>query len=337
MQLTWEPITLNLRTTFRITHGASDQRFNVLVHIGEPGGDPALSGVGEAAGVHYHGENQAGMIEYLQTIDARQWDPFLLEDVLSGLPPGPRGARAGIDLALHDLLGKQLGQPLYRILGLDPAKAPQTSFTVGIDAPSVMAERARQSGMPIIKVKLGGENDEATVSAIRQANPECRLRVDANTAWSREQAAELIPRLAAYDLEFVEQPLAIGDIDGLRWLRQQSLGAPIFADENIKTSRDVAAHAGAVDGVVIKLAKSSGVREALRAIHVARALDMQIMIGCMVESSVAVSAAAHISPLCDYADLDGPLLVANDPYRGVQYQGAQLILPDLPGLGVTRA
>ena len=337
MKLTWEPITLNLRTTFRITHGASDQRFNVLVHIGEPGADPAMSGVGEAAGVHYHGETQSGIIDYLKTITERRWDPFLIEDTLASLPPGPHGARAGIDLALHDLLGKQLGQPLYRILGLDPAKAPQTSYTVGIDAPSVMAERARQSGMPIIKIKLGGENDEATVAAIRAANPDCRLRVDANTAWSREQAAELIPRLAEYGLEFVEQPLAIGDVEGLRWLRQQKLGAPIFADENIQTSHDVAAHAGAVDGVVIKLAKTSGIREAFRAIHVARALDMQVMIGCMVESSVAISAAAHISPLCDYADLDGPLLVANDPYRGVQYRKAQLILPDLPGLGVAPA
>jgi L-alanine-DL-glutamate epimerase-like enolase superfamily enzyme len=212
-------------------------------------------------------------------------------------------------------------------------KAPLTSFTIGIDEAEVMAERARQSGMPIIKIKLGGSQDEASVAAIRQATS-ARLRVDANAGWSREHAAQLIPRLAQFGLEFVEQPLAIGDIEGLRWLRQQKLGIPIFADENIKSAKDVATHAGAVDGVVIKLAKSCGIREALRAIHTARALDMQVMLGCMVEGSVAVTAAAHIAALCDYADLDGPLLISNDPYRGVTYEGARLILPDRPGLGL---
>jgi L-alanine-DL-glutamate epimerase-like enolase superfamily enzyme len=160
--------------------------------------------------------------------------------------------------------------------------------------------------------------------------------VDANAGWNREQAATLIPRLAQYDVEFIEQPLPVGDIDGLHWLRSQNLGLPIFADENILTARDVAAHAGAVDGVVIKLAKTTGIREALRAIHTARALGMQIMIGSMVETSAAITAAAHLSPLCDYADLDGPLLIANDPFQGVQYDGARLVLPDRPGLGLIR-
>jgi L-alanine-DL-glutamate epimerase-like enolase superfamily enzyme len=258
-----------------------------------------------------------------------------LEDQLNDLPPGSRATRAALDIALHDAWGKELGQPLYRLLGLNLAKAPHTSFTVSIEGPAVMAERARQSQMPIIKVKLGGPEDEACVRAIRQATT-ARLRVDANAGWSREQAAALIPRLVQYDLEFVEQPLAVGDIEGLRWLHSLQLGVPIFADENIKSARDVAAHAGAVDGVVIKLAKSTGIREALRAIHTARALDMQVMIGCMVETSVAVTAAAHISPLCDYADLDGPLLIRNDPYQGVRYEGARLVLPESPGLGLTR-
>jgi L-alanine-DL-glutamate epimerase-like enolase superfamily enzyme len=327
MKLTWEPYTVNLKTTFRIAHGASDQRHNVLVHIGE--------GVGEAAAVAHHGESQAGILEYLQSLPAREWDPFQMEDQLNDLPPGSRAARAALDIAMHDAWGKELGQPLYRLLGLNPAKAPQTSFTISIEEPAVMAERARQSQMPIIKVKLGSQEDEACVRAIRQATP-ARLRVDANAGWSREQAAELIPRLVQYDLEFVEQPLAMGDIEGLRWLHSLKLGVPIFADENIKSARDVAAHAGAVDGVVIKLAKSTGIREALRAIHTARALDMQVMLGCMVETSVAVTAAAHISPLCDYADLDGPLLIRNDPYRGVRYDNARLVLPEAPGLGLTR-
>ncbi|MEW5869456.1 MAG: dipeptide epimerase [Chloroflexota bacterium] len=327
MTLTWEPYTLQLRTTWRIAHGATDQRHNVLVDID--------GGMGEAAGVPHHGESQAGIIDYLQALPERLWDPFQIEDLLNGLPPGSMAARAAVDIALHDLLGQQLGQPLYCLLGLNPHNAPPTSFTVSIDAPELMAQRAQESGMPIIKVKLGSADDEAILAAIRQATP-ARLRVDTNAGWSREQAAMLIPRLAQYDLEFFEQPLPIGDVEGLRWLRAQKLGVPIFADENIKTARDVAAHAGAVDGVVIKLMKTGGIREALRAIHVARALDMQIMLGCMVETSVGVTAAAHLAPLCDYIDLDGPLLIQNDPYQGLLYQQANLILPERPGLGVTR-
>jgi L-alanine-DL-glutamate epimerase-like enolase superfamily enzyme len=327
MSLTWEPYTLRMKTTWRIAHGATNERHNVFVRIHE--------GLGEAAAVPHHGESQAGIIAYLKDTAERDWDPFLMEDMLNQLPAGSAAARAAIDLALHDELGKRLGQPLYRLLGLDPNRAPLTSFTISMDEPSVMAERAHASGLPILKIKVGGVQDEKVLAAIRQATS-ARLRVDANAGWSREQAAKLIPRLVEYGLEFIEQPLPVGDIEGLRWLRAKKLGVPIFADENVKTAKDVAAHAGAVDGVVIKLMKTGGIREALRAIHVARALDMQVMIGCMVESTLGVTAAAHLAPLCDYADLDGPLLIANDPYEGVCYQGARLLLPDRPGLGVTR-
>lgn len=326
MKLAWEPITLNLKITFRIAHGASDQRHNVIVRLED--------GIGEAAPVAYHGETQQGVMDYLSGIDlSGLQNPTGLDDVLDVLPPGSPAARAAIDMALHDLWGKQLGQPLYRLFGLNPQRAPQTSFTIAMDEPEVMAQRARESGLPIIKIKLGSPDDEAIVRAIRSAT-DAKLRADANAAWTREQAAAIIPRLAQYDLEFIEQPLPKGDLEGLRWLRSQKPGVPIFADENIKTAKDVAAHAGAIDGVVIKLMKSGGVREAIRAIHTARALDMQVMIGCMIETSIGVTAAAHIAPLCDYADLDGPLLIADDPYSGVRYEGASLILPDAPGLGV---
>ena len=331
MNLQWEAVTLNLRTTWRIAHGATDQRHNVIAHI--------AGGLGEGAGVPHHGESQAGIIAYLEQVGDRIWDPFQLEDVLNNLPEGSMSAHAAIDLALHDLLGQKLGQPLYRLLGLNPARAPETSFTIAMDEPQIMAERAKESGMPIIKIKLGSENDEAIVSAIRQATS-ARLRADANAGWTRQKALEIIPRLAAYDLEFIEQPLPVGDIEGLHWLhdqlKAQGVMLPIFADENIKLARDVAAHAGAVDGVVVKLMKTGGIREALRAIHTARALDMQIMIGCMVETSVGVTAAAHIAPLCDFADLDGPLLILNDPYQGLTYQGARMVLNDKPGLGLER-
>lgn len=326
LPISYTPMTLNLRTTFRIAHGASDQRHNVLVRVGE--------GVGEAAAVAYHGETQAGIMAYLAEVGALEGDdPCLLEDLLAQLPPGSQAARAGVDIALHDLWGQRLGQPLYRLLGLNPARMPLTSFTIAMDTPTAMAERARASGFPILKIKVGGEQDEALLMAIRQAT-EARLRLDANAGWTREQAAQRLPRLAEYGVELIEQPLAVGDIEGLRRLRALNAGVPIFADESIKTARDVAAHAGAVDGVVIKLMKTGGIREALRAIHTARALDMQVMLSCMVESSVGVTAAAHLAPLCDYVDLDGPLLVTNDPFEGVLYEGAQLRLPERPGIGV---
>ena len=334
MKLSWEPITLDLKTTFRIAHGASDQRFNVVVYLQHSG----LQGLGEAPGVTYLGESQAGIIAYLESVPhLSDDDPALLEDILRRLPPGSGAARAALDMALHDLWGKLVGQPLYRLFGLNPARIPPTSFTVAIDQPEVMAEQARRSGYPIIKIKLGSDQDEAIVRAIRGAT-DARLRVDANAGWSREQAAELIPRLAQYDLELVEQPLPFGDIQGLHWLRKQlhdqHIYVPIFVDESVKSARDVAAHAGAVDGVVIKLAKTGGLREAMRAIAVARALDMQVMVSCMVETNLGVTAAAHLAPLCDYVDLDGPLLIRNDPFQGLSYQGPQIALPDSPGLGV---
>ena len=325
--LTYQAVTLNLRTPFRIAHGVSAQRHNVIVRLDD--------GLGEAAAVAYHGETPQKIMDYLAAaVDRVSADPFALEDTLNALPVGSQAARAAIDLALHDRWGRALGQPLYRLFGLKPDRLPPTSFTIAMDEPAVMAQRAGDSQWPIIKIKLGGGDDEAMVRAIRSVTA-AKLRVDANAGWSREQAAQLIPRLAQYDLEFVEQPLPVGDVDGLRWLRAQKLGVPIFADESIKTARDVAAHAGAVDGVVIKLMKTGGLREALRAIATARALDMQVMIGCMVETSIGVTAAAHLAALCDYADLDGPLLIANDPYVGVRYDGARLMLPARPGLGIT--
>jgi len=315
MRLSWQPITLDLRTTFRIAHGASNQRFNVITHLEVDD----YHGRGEAAAVAYHGESQSGIIAYLANLagsDAdpcRIEDPFLIDEFLRKLPAGSPAARASIDIALHDLLGKHLGQPVYRLLGLNPQEIPETSFTIAMDEPERMAERARQSSWPILKIKLGSQDDEAIIAAIRNATS-ARLRVDANAGWTREQAAALIPRLAAYGLELVEQPLAVGDIEGFRWLRAQKFGVPIFADESIKTARDVAAHAGAVDGVVIKLMKTGGIREALSAIHTARALEMRVMIGCMVETSLGVAAAAQLAALCDYVDLDGPLLIKNDPF-----------------------
>jgi L-alanine-DL-glutamate epimerase-like enolase superfamily enzyme len=251
-------------------------------------------------------------------------------------PAGSRAARSAIDEALHDLWGKKLGQPLYKLFGLNPGKLPLSSFTIGMDDPEVMAEQARLSGYPILKIKLGSEKDEEIVAAICKATT-AKLRADANAGWSRERALQIIPRLADYGLEFIEQPLAVDDVEGYFWLKDKlrvaKVGIPIFADETAKTSHDVVKLAGAIDGVVVKTMKSEGIREALRMIHTARAHDMQIMLSCMVESSVGVTAAAHLAPLCDYVDLDGPLLIRNDPYRGLKYDGAKITLPDGRGWG----
>ena len=327
MRITTEPFDLHLRTTFTIAHGASDVRHNVLVRIDE--------GVGEAPIVPYYDETPQGVMDYVARVAPRVGnDPFQLEDILARLPRAGASAAgyAAIDVALHDLVGKRLGLPLYRFFGLNPARVPETCFTISIDTPQVMAVRARESGLPILKIKVGAGNDVARVKAIRQAT-NARLRLDANAGWTREQAAELVPQLAEYDIEFVEQPLAREDWDGLRWLKQR-VSVPIFADESAQTERDLPGLAGAIDGVVVKLMKTGGLRGALRTIAVARALDLKVMLSCMVESSVGVTAAAHIAPLADYCDLDGPLLIANDPFVGLRYDGAKIILPDGPGLGL---
>jgi L-alanine-DL-glutamate epimerase-like enolase superfamily enzyme len=331
MRLSWEPLTLDLKNPFRLSHGTTTQRFNILVHLDE--------GLGEAPAVPYYGETAEGISAYLQGLGDLGDDPFLIDDVLDRLPPGSLAARAALDVALHDLWGKRLGQPLYRLFGLNPASLPQTSFTIAMDEPQVMAGQAAAAGYPIYKIKLGGEQDEAMVAAIRKAT-DAKLRLDANAGWTRQQALELIPRLAAYEVEFIEQPLAMDDLQGFQWLKKELISkgvkTPIFADETARTARDVAALGGGADGVVVKTMKSGGLREAQRFIHTARALGMQTMLSCMVESSVGVTAAAHLAPLCDYADLDGPLLISNDPYEGIRYDGASFSLPDRPGIGLIK-
>jgi len=328
MNLSWEPITLDLITPFKIAHGVSERRHNVIVHLDE--------GIGEGAGVPYLGESQAGIMDYLSSAAERfRDDPIQIDKILESLPLGSSSGRAALDIALHDLWGKRQGIPLYELLDLISQQTPSTSLTISMDHPKKMAQNARRSGWPIIKIKLGSGDDEAIVRSIREST-DAALRVDANAGWTREQAADLIPRLMEYDLELVEQPLPVGDIEGLRRLRTCNPGVKIFADESIRTSQDVIDHVDAVDGVVIKLMKSGGIRPAMKMMDIARSYDMQVMLSCMVESSVGVTAAAHLASLCDYVDLDGPLLIKNDPYQGVTYHGAQLILPDGSGLGVVK-
>ncbi len=335
MYLSYEPITLILETPFRIAHGTSEARHNVLVRIG----DGEHEGVGEAAPVRQHHETQTQVLDYLASL-AENWpptdDPFQLEENLAALPPGSQTARAALDIALHDLVGKRLGVPLYRLFGLNPERAPRTSYTIGLGTVEEVQAKARAAAadFPILKLKLGHDTQHtlAMVRAVRTVT-DARLVADANCAWTQDQAVQLLPALADLGLEWIEQPLPEEDLDGLRRIHQAS-PLPIFADEPVRTARDIPRLAGCVDGVNIKVHKAGGLREALRLIAVARAHDLQVMLGCMVETSVGITAAAHLTPLVDWADLDGNLLVTNDPFAGVRVEQGCLILPDGPGLGV---
>ncbi len=332
MRLAYETRELQLRHTFHIAHGASATRRNVLLRLGE--------GLGEAAPVAYHGESAEGVVAALE-----QWrselerldDPAAIAWLLQRLG-GSRAARAAVDLALHDALGKRLGTPLYTLLGLSGLPLPRTSFTIAITAPEELVARVQAAArFPILKVKLGTDRDVAIVQTIRAAAPQAALRVDANAAWSSRQALELIPQLAELGVELVEQPLAVDDLAGLRELQRAKLPLPIIADESVKAPADIVRLADTVDGVNIKLMKTGGIRVALAAIETARSCGLKIMLGCMVETSLGVTAAAQLAGLADWVDLDGPLLIANDPFRGVRFDGAELTLPEGPGLGVTAA
>jgi len=331
MHLEYESITLELKTPFRIAHGTSLARHNVLVRID----DGEHQGLGEAAPVRQHHETRAGVSDYLASLPPLGDDPFSLEDILARLPPGSQAARAAVDIALHDLIGKKLGLPLYRLWGLDPHSAPPTSITLSIGTVEEVETWAVAAAerFSILKLKMDREHHLEMARAVR-AVTDARLVVDANCAWTEEQAHDLIPALAGLGVEWIEQPLPEEDIEGMRRIRKAS-PLPIFADEPVRTARDIPRLAGCVDGVNLKVMKAGGLRETLRMIAVARAHDLQVMLGCMVETSLGITAAAHLAPLVDWADLDGNLNLVHDPFAGVGVVGqGRLLLPDGPGLGV---
>ena len=341
MKLTIEAITLKLKTPFHIAHGVSLARDSVLVHLE----DGAVAGIGEGSIMPYYNYTQADVLNYLQNLNPDTLagdDPLALEAALDRLPPGPSPALNAIDTALHDFWAKQLGYPLYRLWGLDPGQAPPSSITISItENEDKLRDRVRAvAGFPLIKLKLGTgnlETDEAMVRVVREET-EAGLCVDANSAWSVEESARIIPRLKPYNLLFIEQPLPRADVQGWHRLRTLLPGnvPPLIADESVQQSKDIMALAGGADGINIKLTKAGGLREARRMITLARTLGMQVMLGCSVESSVGITAAAHLLPLADFADLDGNLDVANDPYCGARMEKGYLRLPQGPGLGVTR-
>ena len=334
MKVEVSSIPLTLRHTFRIAREASDKRKNVLLKLTDEDG---VYGLGEAAPSVYYNQTAESVQERLRGMSESDFeDPYLREKILEraeGILGEQRSALAAVDMALHDWLGKRLGVPLYRLFGLNPAETPLTSFTIGLaEGEELLRKLEEAKEYPVLKLKLGTERDREIVSVVRSATT-VPIWVDANAAWGFEEAREKIKWLADEGVELVEQPLPAEDLEGLKRLTDLS-SLPIIADESARTAKDVLRLRGCVHGINIKLSKCGGLSEALKMIHLARTQGMKIMLGCFIETSLSITAAAHLSPLVDYADLDGHLLIANDPFAGVEEKEGRLILPDRPGIGV---
>jgi L-alanine-DL-glutamate epimerase-like enolase superfamily enzyme len=325
IRLAVEPLDLPLKHAFTIARSSESVSRTAVVRLRWDG----LEGLGESAPIPRYGESVASVTAGLEARDLGD-DPYAFERLLDGLTPAQA---CGLDVALHDLVGKDLDRPLWRLLGLDPARTPRTSFTIGIASPGETLAKVGEVGThPVIKVKLGTGAEVETIEAIRSIYTGA-IRVDANEGWTPEQSVAILTELAKHEIEFCEQPIPAGSPERLRWIRERS-PIPIVTDEDSKDARDLPALRGCVDGINVKLVKCGGVRGALAMIHTARAMGLKIMLGCMVESQILTTAAAHLSPLVDWADLDGPFLTARDPFAGIAYEDGKIVLPDGPGLGV---
>ncbi len=329
--LQWQMLTLKLRNPFRLSYGVSEERTAFWLRLQDD------AGWGEGTIPPYYRVDHSAMIAYWQQMAdlARPYpdDPQAIEAWLG--TEGPAPARSALDLALYDRLARLSGQPLYQFLELPQPRPLATSFTIAIDTPEAMAEMARQiAGYPVIKIKLGSEDDIARVAAIRAARPDAKLRVDANAGWSEAEAIRQVQLLEQYDLEMIEQPLpkeaheAMGRVQAVTQI-------PIVADESVQTMTDVERLAAAgVRGINLKLMKVGGLSPALRILRRARELGMLVMLGCMIETSVGTTAMAHLAGLADWVDLDAPMLISNDPFDGLIYDPhAAIRVPERPGIG----
>ena len=331
MKIERSTVVLRLREPFQISRSsANTERQVVLVRIG--------AGTGEAAPSSFEGETVESTHEALELYDEALADlgydaPIdTVAQTMKDAAPGNAAARSAIESALWDNLGHRLNAPLWRIWGLDPTHMPPTSFTIGLDSIEEMTRKARQAtAYSVLKVKLGRWHDIDIVKALRDVTDK-PIRVDANTAWTPSVAIERCAQLLELGVEMVEQPVSADDYDGLAHVRNNT-DMPIFADESVKTSADVVRLAGRVDGINIKFAKCGGPTEAITMIRLARLCRLKVMVGCMIESSVGIATMAHIAPLVDCVDLDGNLLVANDPYQGPRLKDGVIQLTDAPGHG----
>jgi L-alanine-DL-glutamate epimerase-like enolase superfamily enzyme len=330
VQLTARQATLRLAETFTISRGSEDEAEVVQVEIRQ--GD--VSGFGEAAPLEHYRESAESALAWLGQVELGD-DPFALDEIADALPRGEQAARAAVDAALHDLQGKLVGQPVHKLLGLRRS-GPPTSWTIWLGDPDDMARRAERvagRGFRRLKLKLGGRDglDAERVAAVRSVT-DLPLQCDVNEAWTLDEALEYLPQLS---LEYCEQPLVAGDPDGAELKRRSPI--PIYVDEDCHTLADVAVCAERAHGINIKLAKSGGIREAVRMVHAARALGLGVMLGCMIESGLGIAAGAHIASLMDHVDLDGNLLLADDPWPGVAFTDGVQVPSSAPGLGVAPA
>lgn len=334
LKLSFEPYNLQLKHVFTLANSSRSTTPVMLTKI-EFGG---ITGYGEASMPPYLGESQETAAKFLSQLDLAQFsDPFRMDEILEYVDNsrlGNTAAKASIDIALHDLTGKIMGQPWYKIWGFSAENTPDTSFTIGIDTSEMVTQKVKEAAeFNILKVKLGRENDKEMIETIRSvsATPLC---VDVNQGWTdKKMALEMIFWLKEKGVEFVEQPLPKENIEDIAWLTQNS-PLPIIADEAVQRLSDVKATLGVYSGINIKLMKCTGMHEAHQMINFARANQMKVMIGCMTETSCAISAAAQLSPKVDWADLDGNLLISNDRFDGVKILNGKITLNNLPGIGV---
>ena len=330
MELRAEKVTVYLAETFTIARSSEDEAEVVQVAVTHSG----VTGYGEAAPIARYDESADSALAWLEHVTLGD-DPWALDDIQAALPPGEQAARAAIDAALYDLQGKLVGQPVYKLLGLRRT-GPPTSWTVWLGDPDDMARRAQKAqarGFKRLKLKLGGRDgfDLERVRQVRAASS-VPLMVDVNEYWTLDEALDVLPQMA---IEYCEQPLPAASPDGPELKRRSPI--PIYVDEDCHTLADVAACAERAHGINIKLAKSGGIREAVKMAAAARALDLGVMLGCMVESGLGIAAGAHMASLCDHVDLDGNLLLSSDPWPGVTWESGIQVPADTPGLGVAKA
>lgn len=339
MKLVVEQVSISTRHPFVIARGSTNGYQRAWVRLVDQDG---VEGWGEADPSSFYGESLETVLAAFERLSKHlPTDPF---DIVSAearwahVLPRNGSARAALSAALHDLAGKKIGQPLWKLWGLDPKQAPVSSFTIGIDTTEKMRAKVREAEQyPILKVKLGTDRDAEILRTIREETDK-PIRVDANAGWTVARAIEMIPVLKEFGVEFLEQPLVAEDLDGLTSVRKVAAQheLPVVVDESCLVATDIPPLVGRVDGINIKLAKCGSLREALRMIAVARAHGMLVMVGCMIETSLGITAAAHFTPLVDAADLDGAALTVDDPFIGATIAGGQIRLPTEPGLGVRR-
>lgn len=336
LALTFTPYTLQLRHAFTLSTSSRTTTPVMLTEVEFDG----VKGYGEASMPPYLGESHESVATFLSRVNLSQFsDPFLLVDILEyveNVMPGNPAAKASVDIALHDLIGKLVGEPFFKLFGLNPAKAPLTSFTIGLDTPEVIRQKVLEAEpYKVLKVKLGRDNDREMIEVIRSLTDK-PLCADVNQGWKdRNHALEMASWLKEKGVLFLEQPLPKEMKDDNAWLTEKS-PIPIIGDEAIRNISDLMDNKGVYSGINIKLMKCGGMNAAMKLVNVARAFGMKVMIGCMTETSCAISAASQLSPLVDWCDLDGNLLISNDPFSGLSVVDGKVALPDRPGLGITK-